>query len=99
MTCEGCIKDVSGSLYKLNGERKAYMKTFAPERLFADSTGIGITRVEANLKEQLVAIEGTAPPSSIVAAIQDTGRDAILRGSGMSNSTNTAPPLHPHTGR
>lgn len=42
--------------------------------------------VEANLKDQLVFIEGTAPPSSIVSAIQATGRDAILRGSGTSNS-------------
>jgi copper chaperone for superoxide dismutase len=46
----------------------------------------GISKVDANLKEQLVSIEGTAPPSAIVAAIQDTGRDAILRGSGKSNS-------------
>jgi len=42
--------------------------------------------VEANLKEQLVFIEGTASPSSIVSAIESTGRDAILRGSGKSNS-------------
>jgi hypothetical protein len=47
----------------------------------------GINKVEANLKDQLVFIEGTAPPSSIVAAIQNTGRDAILRGSGTTNST------------
>ncbi|KAJ5397470.1 hypothetical protein N7509_005583 [Penicillium cosmopolitanum] len=47
----------------------------------------GINKVDANLKEQLVFIEGTAPPSSIVSAIQDTGRDAILRGSGTSNSS------------
>jgi copper chaperone for superoxide dismutase len=46
----------------------------------------GVKRVEANLKDQLVLIEGTAPPSSIVTAIQATGRDAILRGSGTSNS-------------
>lgn len=31
-------------------------------------------------------IEGTAPFSSIVAAIESTGRDAILRGSGKSNT-------------
>ena len=42
--------------------------------------------MDANLKDQLIFIEGTAPPSSIVAAIQDTGRDAILRGSGTTNS-------------
>lgn len=31
----------------------------------------------------------TAPPSAIVAAIEATGRDAILRGSGSSNSKST----------
>ncbi|OAP54651.1 hypothetical protein AYL99_11099 [Fonsecaea erecta] len=46
----------------------------------------GITKIEANLKDQLFYIEGTAPPSSIVSAIESTGRDAILRGSGKSNS-------------
>ncbi|CZT46334.1 probable copper chaperone for superoxide dismutase [Rhynchosporium secalis] len=64
MTCESCVKDISGSLYKLSG----------------------VQRVEANLKDQLVTIEGTAAPSAIVAAIQSTGRDAILRGTGGSNS-------------
>lgn len=47
---------------------------------------IGITKVDANLKDQLVFIEGTAPPSSIVSVIEDTGRDAILRGSGTTDS-------------
>ncbi|KAI9375337.1 superoxide dismutase [Aspergillus egyptiacus] len=65
MSCDGCVKDVSQSLTKLEG----------------------INKVEANLKDQLVFIEGTAPPSSIVRAIQSTGRDAILRGSGTSNSS------------
>ncbi|KAK2850664.1 hypothetical protein FQN49_005444 [Arthroderma sp. PD_2] len=46
----------------------------------------GIKKVEANLKDQLVMVEGTAAPSAIVAAIQGTGRDAILRGSGSSNN-------------
>lgn len=50
----------------------------------------GINKVDASLKEQLVTIEGTAAPSAIVAAIEATGRDAILRGSGKSNSK--APP-------
>ncbi|KAI1455010.1 Cu,Zn superoxide dismutase-like protein [Annulohypoxylon moriforme] len=45
----------------------------------------GITKVEANLKDQLVTVEGTAAPSAIVTAIESTGRDAILRGSGASN--------------
>ncbi|KAK2759409.1 copper chaperone [Arachnomyces sp. PD_36] len=64
LTCESCVKDVSGSLYKLQG----------------------INNVEANLKNQLVLVEGTAAPSSIVSAIQQTGRDAILRGSGTSDN-------------
>jgi len=64
MTCESCVKDISGSLYQLGG----------------------ITKVEANLKDQLVSIEGTAAPSAIVTAIQSTGRDAILRGTGGTNS-------------
>jgi copper chaperone for superoxide dismutase len=46
----------------------------------------GVTRIDANLKDQLILVEGTAAPSSVVAAIESTGRDAILRGSGKSNS-------------
>lgn len=46
----------------------------------------GIHSVEANLKDQLVLVEGTAAPSAIVSAIESTGRDAILRGSGKSNT-------------
>ncbi|RMZ76201.1 hypothetical protein DV737_g4921, partial [Chaetothyriales sp. CBS 132003] len=46
----------------------------------------GICKVEANLDEQLILIEGTAAPSAIVSAIHSTGRDAILRGSGKTNS-------------
>lgn len=37
MSCESCVKDISDSLYKLDG----------------------ISKVEANLKEQLVRVEGT----------------------------------------
>ncbi|KAK2072327.1 hypothetical protein P8C59_006686 [Phyllachora maydis] len=46
----------------------------------------GVSTFDVNLKDQLVFIEGTAPPSVIVQAIQATGRDAILRGSGVSDS-------------
>lgn len=45
----------------------------------------GINKVDADLNQQIIAVEGTAPPSAIVAAIQETGRDAILRGSGTTN--------------
>lgn len=47
---------------------------------------LGVAKIEANLEDQLFYIEGTAAPSSIVSAIESTGRDAILRGSGKSNS-------------
>jgi hypothetical protein len=47
---------------------------------------VGINKVTANLESQLVSIVGTAAPSAIVDALQATGRDAILRGSGKSNS-------------
>ncbi|KAK0968639.1 copper chaperone [Friedmanniomyces endolithicus] len=46
----------------------------------------GIHNVSADLKTQLISITGTAAPSAIVSAIQDTGRDAILRGSGKAES-------------
>ncbi|KPI43149.1 Superoxide dismutase 1 copper chaperone [Cyphellophora attinorum] len=45
----------------------------------------GVHKIEAALKDQTVLVEGTAPPSAVVAAIESTGRDAILRGSGKSN--------------
>ncbi|TFB06080.1 Superoxide dismutase 1 copper chaperone [Trichoderma ghanense] len=64
LSCDGCVKSVSDSLYKLDG----------------------ITKVEANLKDQLISVEGSVAPSAIVEAIQATGKDAILRGSGASNS-------------
>lgn len=42
MTCEGCVKDVSDSLYKV----------------------AGISKVDADLKEQLVRVEGTGMGST-----------------------------------
>ncbi|KAI9784050.1 MAG: copper chaperone [Peltula sp. TS41687] len=64
LSCEDCIREISTSLYNLDGVHK----------------------VDANLVDQLLSIEGTAAPSAIVAAIQATGRDAILRGSGAADS-------------
>ncbi|KAG6034073.1 hypothetical protein E4U41_006702 [Claviceps citrina] len=46
----------------------------------------GITKVDGNLADQLISVQGSAAPSAIVEAIQTTGRDAILRGSGASDS-------------
>ncbi|KXJ94356.1 heavy-metal-associated domain-containing protein [Microdochium bolleyi] len=45
----------------------------------------GVNRVHADLEKQQVTVEGTAAPSSIVSAIEATGRDAILRGSGTTD--------------
>ncbi|KAK9467840.1 superoxide dismutase [Lipomyces arxii] len=47
----------------------------------------GIENVSIDLKKQLVSVQGSAPPSVIVKAIQETGRDAIVRGSGEPNSS------------
>lgn len=50
------------------------------------STLPGVTHISTDLPSQLVAITGNAAPSSLVTAIQSTGRDAILRGTGKDNS-------------
>ena len=42
--------------------------------------------MSASLKDNLVSITGNAAPSTIVSAIESTGRDAILRGSGKAES-------------
>jgi copper chaperone for superoxide dismutase len=47
MTCESCIKDISGSLFKLSG----------------------IQKVEANLKDQLVTIEGTGSSHDFILCV------------------------------
>ncbi|KFG82447.1 putative superoxide dismutase copper chaperone Lys7 [Metarhizium anisopliae] len=64
LSCNGCVKTVSDSIYKLGG----------------------VSKVEGSLEDQLISVEGFAAPSAIVEAIQATGRDAILRGSGASDS-------------
>lgn len=46
----------------------------------------GISHFDIDLKENLVTTEGSIPPSEIVKAIQSTGRDAIIRGTGKPNS-------------
>jgi len=82
MTCDSCIKDIEGSLNQLSGASAIHARHSASNRRYT-----GITKITANLQDQVVSVEGTAAPSAIVDAIQATGRDAILRGSGKSNST------------
>ena len=46
----------------------------------------GIQSADFSLSNQLLTTTSTAPPSSIISAIQSTGRPAIIRGSGGANS-------------
>lgn len=46
----------------------------------------GITNVKCDLATQTVSVEGSTPPSQIIESIQNTGRDAIVRGTGKPNS-------------
>ena len=60
----------------------------------------GIQETSFSIPSKLVTTKGTEPPSSIITAIQSTGRAAILRGSGNVNSAavcilETPPPIEP----
>ncbi|EMG45620.1 CCS1 Superoxide dismutase 1 copper chaperone [Candida maltosa Xu316] len=46
----------------------------------------GIEKFDINLNKNLVTTEGSLPPSEISKAIQSTGKDAIIRGTGKPNS-------------
>ena len=46
----------------------------------------GIQETSYSISSKLVTAKGTEPPSNIIAAIQSTGRAAILRGTGKANS-------------
>ena len=60
----------------------------------------GIQQTDFSLPKQLLTTTSTTPPSAIISTIQDTGRTAILRGSGKVNSAavcilETPPPPTP----
>lgn len=60
----------------------------------------GVQETDLSLSKQLLTITSTTPPSAIISTIQDTGRTAILRGSGKANSAavcilETPPPPTP----
>ena len=46
----------------------------------------GIQETDFSLSKQLLTTTSTTPPSTIISTIQETGRTAILRGSGKPNS-------------
>jgi hypothetical protein len=93
------IRDDVCSAHDLPGMRSRHRGVTAPARRSVPHcrcvgqplTGIGIDKVTANLEDQLVSVQGTAAPSAIVAALQASGRDAILRGSGKSDSEYAQP--------
>lgn len=54
------------------------------------SSVAGCDKFDIDLQNKRVSVEGTAPPSHIIQAIQDTGRDVIIRGTGKPNSAAVA---------
>ncbi|PVH16920.1 NAD+ synthetase [Candidozyma duobushaemuli] len=46
----------------------------------------GVKNVDVDLQAQRIAIKGSAPPSAIVKALSNIGKDAIIRGSGKPDS-------------
>lgn len=46
----------------------------------------GVESVSFDLGKSLVTVHGSMSPSAVVSAIEDTGRDAIVRGTGAPNS-------------
>lgn len=50
----------------------------------------GIANLKFDLPKQIVSVEGSAVPSTIVAALATCGRDAIIRGTGKPDSSAVA---------
>ncbi|KAJ2882028.1 copper chaperone [Coemansia aciculifera] len=48
----------------------------------------GVDKIDISLDDKQVMVEGTATPSSILKAIKDTGRSAVVRGTGSSSGGN-----------
>lgn len=46
----------------------------------------GVKNVDVDLQAQRIAVKGSAPPSAIVKALSNIGKDAIIRGSGKPDS-------------
>ncbi|KAI4161809.1 MAG: hypothetical protein LQ346_009111, partial [Caloplaca aetnensis] len=68
----------------------SFPSPFFPSPKFARAKRLtnnpGISSTTFSIPSRLVTITSTAPPSTIIATIQSTGRDAILRGSGRPDS-------------
>ncbi|KAJ2738842.1 copper chaperone [Coemansia sp. BCRC 34301] len=48
----------------------------------------GVAHIDISLDEKRVVVEGTAGPSAVLKALKDTGRAAVVRGTGSSNDGN-----------
>jgi copper chaperone for superoxide dismutase len=81
MTCQACVDEISQALRKLDGTPLHRAKPATDAHAHE-----GIETIDADLAAQLVAVRGTAAPSAIVAAVQATGRAAVVRGSGAPDS-------------
>lgn len=83
MTCESCVKSVSDSLNALEGVNSVHAD-LEKQQVTVEGTGEQVTFQisRGNITESLF---NKAAPSRIVSAIEATGRDAILRGSGTTN--------------
>lgn len=84
LACDSCISDISAALSTVPGNR-IYLRHHHPPTI-RKLNFAGIQSTEFSLPSQLVTTTGTAIPSVIISTIQSTGRPAILRGSGASNS-------------
>ncbi|QLL34229.1 hypothetical protein HG536_0G00860 [Torulaspora globosa] len=47
----------------------------------------GIEKLNFDLQKQIMSVQGSVAPSSVVAALAQCGRDAIIRGTGQPNSS------------
>ncbi|KAJ2687043.1 copper chaperone [Coemansia spiralis] len=52
------------------------------------STVPGVDKIDISLDDKQVMVEGTVSPSAILKAIKDTGRSAVVRGTGSSSGGN-----------
>ncbi|KAJ2453035.1 copper chaperone [Coemansia sp. RSA 2424] len=48
----------------------------------------GVDKIDVSLDDKRVVVEGKAGPSAVLKAIKDTGRAAVVRGTGSSNGGN-----------
>ena len=90
MHCDACIKDISGALSALPGIVPASICPHENPR--ADLSVLGIQSTSFSLPSQIVSIKGCAPPSAVIKTIQCSGRTAILRGTGASDSVSLSSP-------